>query len=156
MPDTCTAEPTRKRIMDSLKNRIERLTVEQQREVEDFIDFLLLKNNARQGPSTALPPAWMNAPPVMDAEPGPAIPGIYLSPQGNESRKPGIPQELLPDPPIHETPSASDNGITRDYLDYGEYDADWPVSAGSEKKVRPRISRQRTGDESSHQLDWVD
>ena len=61
--------------MESLENRMNQLTPDQRKEVEDFVDFLLLKNNFRQGSASPspVPPALLNTPPVLSADPVPAV-----------------------------------------------------------------------------------
>ena len=51
--------------MESLESRMERLTPEQRREVEDFVDFILLKNNIRQVPVSPPNQAILSAPPSL-------------------------------------------------------------------------------------------
>ena len=55
--------------MESLGSRMERLTPEQRKEVEDFVDFLLVKNNIRQSPASnsSSSPVLLNTPPILSA-----------------------------------------------------------------------------------------
>ena len=63
--------------MESFESRFARLTPEQQKEVEDFADFLLLKNTLRQTPVVSQPPPVMlNTPPVMVPDSGVTAPRV--------------------------------------------------------------------------------
>ncbi|MCK9580908.1 MAG: hypothetical protein M0Q92_10745 [Methanoregula sp.] len=146
--------------MESLESRIARLTPEQQREVEDFVDFLLLKNNIRQAPVSAMPsPALMAVPPVMIPEPVPAIPLNSVPapsmPFISESPLIVINAESSP-APIREIMVGGDDGITRDYLDYGEFDHDRSPANRPAKKGRHGVIVRQTVEKSPHVLDWFD
>jgi hypothetical protein len=142
--------------MESLESRMERLTPEQRREVEDFVDFILLKSNIRQVPVNASPSTVMlNTPPVLSADPAPPLQQSgrmqELAVQ-DESRSPGIPASS----PVPEITSGSQDWITRDYMDLGQYEqAPSPVTEAV-KKVKRKIIAREAGDTSRHLLDWVD
>lgn len=142
--------------MDSLENRMERLTPEQRREVEDFIDFLLLKNNFLQTPGTVAPalPVMMNAPPVLSPDPAPTVPQVRMQDLVSRDESP-VP--VTPEPsPIHEIASDSDDGITRDYVDYGKFEQAPSPATEAVKKVKKRLIAREAEDTSRHLLDWVD
>jgi len=141
--------------MESLESRMERLTPEQRMEVEDFVDFLLLKNNFRQNPP-AVPspsPILMNTPPVLSAEPVPAVPTMQMQ-----------------DTPIHEEPHLSAGSHNPDpstiqeiadsgedgYMDYGRFEQAAIPVAGPEKSVKRKVIARDAGEKSRHLLDWVD
>jgi hypothetical protein len=147
--------------MESFESRMERLTPEQRREVEDFVDFLLLKNNFRQGSSDAARPSqvMMNAPPVLSPEPA-----LY------KQQKPVIMQDLLvpaesppsmviDDPvpaPINEIVAGGEDRITRDYMDYGKFDQSPTPATEAVKNVKRKIIAREADETSRHMLDWVD
>ena len=146
--------------MESLESRLERLTPEQRKEVEDFVDFLLLKNTIRQAPATALPPPIMlNTPPVFTAEPAP-------SPQAPPARM----RDLMireepsssavsadPAPAMQEIIVGNADALTHDYMDYGRFDPQPSPATEAVKKVKQKIiARQADEDKSRHIVDWVD
>ena len=142
--------------MDSLESRMERLTPEQQREVEDFIDFLLLKNNFRQVPATASPPppVMMDTPPVLSADPTPVQSPVRMQDLivRDESRSPASPAP----PPIREIATDGEDWITRDYVDYGKFEETSSPATEAVKKVKKKIITREAEDKPRHLLDWVD
>lgn len=147
--------------MESLESRIERLTPEQRREVEDFVDFLLLKNNFSQAPSASSspPPVMMNAPPVLFTDPIPTARPPALRMQDlvvqEEPRLPAISDGSDPSP-VHEIAAGDEDWITRDYMDYGRFkQAPSPATEAVKNMKRETIARE-TEDRSRHLFDWVD
>jgi hypothetical protein len=142
--------------MDSLESRMERLTPEQRREVEDFIDFLLLKNNFRQVPATASPPplVMMNTPPVLSVDPTPAQLPVRMQDLivRDESRSPVIPAPS----PVREIATDGEDWITRDYVDYGKFEEAPSPATEAVKKAKKKISARDAEYKSRHLLDWVD
>jgi hypothetical protein len=144
--------------MESLESRLERLTPEQRREIEDFVDFLLLKNTLRQSPATVPSPSVMlNAPPVFTAEPPPPL-------QVPPARMPDLINREEPSSPvtgahtdsaIHEI-TAGDDRITCDYMDYGRFEQPSSPATEAVKKVKQKIIAREAEDKSRHILDWVD
>lgn len=142
--------------MESLESRMERLTPEQRREVEDFVDFLLLKNNFSQAaPAPSAPsPVLMNAPPVLSAEPAsPAQPVLQM--QGMiVHEEPHLPA-VCPDPEssgIHEITDTSEDG----YMDYGMFEQGAAPAPEGTKNPKRRIIARDHDEKSGHLLDWVD
>lgn len=141
--------------MESLENRMERLTPEQRMEVEDFVDFLLLKNNFRQNPPAVTPPApvLMNAPPVLSAEPAPAVPELHVS-------APFIAEEVcladnnpaLESSPVQEITDVGEDG----YMDYGRFEQAAVPPREPEKGVKRKVIARETREKSAHLLEWVD
>lgn len=141
--------------MESLESRMERLTPDQRMEVEDFVDFLLLKNNFRQNPQAVTPtsPILMNAPPVLSAEPAPALPATQMQgPLIHE--EPHLPESLDPEPAsIREIADSCEDG----YMDYGRYEQAAAIpAAGPEKSVKRKVIAREVEEKSRHLLDWVD
>jgi len=141
--------------MESLENRMERLTPEQRMEVEDFVDFLLLKNNFRQNPP-AVPspsPILMNAPPVLSAEPVPAVPATQMQ-DPHIHEEPHLPEGGFdPEPsPIQEIADSCEDG----YMDYGTFEQAAIPAAGPEKSVKRKVIAREAEEKSGHLLDWVD
>jgi hypothetical protein len=142
--------------MESLESRMERLTPEQRKEVEDFVDFILLKNNIRQAPATASPPppVMMNTPPVLSIDQSPHQPPVRMQDLviRDESRSPDI---AVPSP-LREITSDSEDWITRDYVDYGKFEQAPSPATEAVKKVKQKIIAREAEDKSRHLLDWVD
>jgi len=142
--------------MESLESRMERLTPEQRREVEDFVDFILLKNNIRQAPAITSPPppVMMSTPPVLSADTASSQPGVRMQDLviGDESRSP----DIAVSSPIREIASDNDDWITRDYVDYGKFEQASSPATEAVKKVKQKIIAREAGDKSRHLLDWVD
>jgi hypothetical protein len=142
--------------MESLESRLERLTAEQRREIEDFVDFLLLKNTLRQTPAPPSPPPIMqNAPPVLTAEP--AAPSQIPRMQDLMIREEPSQSVVRTDTasPMHEI-TAGDDRITHDYMDYGRFEPQPSVATEAVKKVKQKIVSREAEDKSRHILDWVD
>ncbi len=146
--------------MESFESRFARLTPEQQKEVEDFADFLLLKNTLRQTPVMVQPPpVMMNTPPVMVPDPavsvqcslGPAP--VVTTPSGPSSI---APMNEPDSPPIHEITVGDEDWISRDYMDYGKFEAPPSPAAEAVRKVKQKIIVREEQDKSRHLLDWVD
>lgn len=141
--------------MELLESRMERLTPEQRMEVEDFVDFLLLKNNFRQNPPVAPTPSpiLMNTPPVLSADPVPAVPAM----QTQDTHIPEEPHLSAgshdPDPStIQEIVDSGEDG----YMDYGRFEQVAIPVAGPEKSVKRKVIARDAGEKSRLLLDWVD
>ncbi len=133
--------------MESLETKIERLPPELQKEVEDFIDFLTAKHgitDSRQelpvpGPD---PTSFSEIPFFGRNEPFPVSPGF---PSSSES-----------DPVMfaaEEMKAQQDEGITRNYLDYGSFEKEDPVK----RVIRKKKTRSGSEDKPSHRiLEWIE
>ena len=147
--------------MESLESRMERLTPEQHREVEDFVDFLLLKNNIRQAPVTISPPlpVLLNTPPILSAEPSPSPQQPSVRMQDLVIRDESHSSVISADPtpsPIGENTAGGDDWITRDYMDYGKFDQQPSPATEAVRKVKKKIIAREAEDKSRQLLDWVD
>jgi len=147
--------------MESLESRMERLTPEQRREVEDFVDFLLLKNNIRQV-SVSVPspqPVMINTPPLLSPDESPFLRQPPVRMQDliirDESHYPVISAD--PDSSsVRENTAEGEDRITRDYMDYGKVDQPPSPATEAVKKVKQKIIAREAGDKSRQLLDWVD
>ena len=138
--------------MESLESKLERLAPEQRKVVEDFVDFLI----SRSGEPTAAPQMITQAPPVLSRVP-PPLETIHLSPVPISDTEQGLPSPSGPVPaPGQASASTGDDWITRDYMDYGQFEQAPSPATEAVKKVKQKIS-QREDQEKSHQLlDWID
>jgi hypothetical protein len=145
--------------MESLENKLERLTPEQRWEVEDFVDFLLLKNSLRQtAPIAPPPPVMLNMPPVFTAEPAPSpqTPAIRMQDLMIREESSTAVTSREPPSPIHEINVGNDDPLTRDYMDLGGFDPQPSPATEAVKKVKQKIIAREAEDKSRHLLDWVD
>ena len=147
-------------ILEPLETRIARLTPEQQREVSDFVDFLLLKNTIAQ-PGAGAPPSliMVNTPPVMMPDPVPvSLSGIITPPDPLitlQSPAPVTADETSP-PLIQEILGGSNDGITSDYIDYGKYEEKSSPATDAARNTKKRVIARQDKDKPGHILDWVD
>jgi hypothetical protein len=146
--------------MESFESRFARLTPEQQKEVEDFADFLLLKNTLRQTPVIVQPPpVMMNTPPVMVPDPAVSVqrstgPAPVVATPSDSSAFP--PMNDTDSTPMHEITVGDEDWISRDYMDYGKFEAQPSPAAEAVRKVKQKIIVREEQDKSRHLLDWVD
>ena len=153
--------------MASLEGKLEHLTPEQRREVEDFVDFLIQRaggisvtvqiNPPPSSPvSKPVPPLFIVSEPVHpDPAPAaespdaavPAEPEALLSPRGDVGS------------PIHEIAGGDNDNLTRDYMDYGQFEqaASIPSSADAAvQRVKGKISKQTGKEKPGKLLEWID
>lgn len=142
--------------MESLESKLDRLTPEQRKETEDFVDFLL----SRQG-QPVLPDTPHDLPPVLDAAPPPLTP---IEPEpGGEHRDAGPADRATPvaadapaPAPFHEIGGGTQDRIARDYMDYGQVEHQPSPATEAVKKVRRKIIARDEQEKPRHILDWVD
>lgn len=141
--------------MESLESRMARLTSEQRVEVEDFVDFLLLKNNFRQNPPAVPPPSpiLMNAPPVLSADPVPSVPATQMEDKFSHEEPNLTAGSHDPEPSsIQEIVDTGEDG----YMDYGKFEQAAIPAAGPEKSVKRKVIAREAEEKSPHVLEWVD
>jgi hypothetical protein len=147
--------------MESLESKLDRLSPEQRKEVEDFVDFLF----SRSGPVFAPLNIPVNSPPVLNVTPPP------LSPP--EPVPAGEPDPVgLPDPartgiralsadesasaPFHEINGGFPEAVSRDYMDYGQFEQHPSPATEAVRKVKRKIIAREEQDKPRHIFDWVD
>lgn len=136
--------------MESLENKLDRLSSDQRREVEDFVDFLLSRAAAVPVP----PPTPAAIPPVMSAAP-PVFSAQELSPVRVHEEHPA-PGETNDPPVIQEITAGGDDWITRDYMDYGKFEQQPSPATEAVKKVKQKIIARQAEERSKDLLEWVD
>jgi hypothetical protein len=148
--------------MESLESKLDRMSPDQRREVEDFVDFLLYRSGSPQGVSsrtTALPLVAKQAPPAIPVM-APMLmhetPQVVVHEQNirqEESSSLGMSGEQ--NSPIQEITVEVDDQISRDYMDYGQFEQSSPAIEAV-KKVKAKIIQKSEQEKSSHLLDWID
>jgi len=149
--------------MESLESKLDRLAPEQMKEVEDFVDFLLVRSGEPQ-PSPRIisqaPPVLSTAPPPLETvSPSPAPDASSLRMQDHIMRDPlqSSPSVIRPaTAPAQESPPAGEDWITRDYIDYGQFESAPSPATEAVKKVKQKISRREEQEKSHQLLDWID
>jgi len=149
--------------MDSLENKLERMTPGQRREVEDFVDFLLQQSNTSTAPMIPVPLAshMMDvAPPPLTRDETPVTSGtsriasqdvILASGSAVPACEESTPLAVEIDP--------NDDYITHDYMDYGQFDPSSRQPSQSTEAVRNvkmKMRRKDKEDKTSQLLDWID
>ena len=147
--------------MESLESKLDRLSLDQRREVEDFVDFLLYRSGSLQGEHgpTAINPSLLSpVPPVI-----PVMTPIQqdtppvIVPEQNirqaESSLTGMSEASSP--LIQEITVEVEDRISRDYMDYGQFEQQSPATEAV-KKVKAKLIQKGEQDKSRHLLDWID
>lgn len=159
--------------MDSLESKLDRLSSQDRKEVEDFVDFLLLRSGgAATPPVMAIPQPAYQAPPVMKATPPPLIvPETLPADTLDETRIPAPATRTIvqarPIPRIEETAPAiqeiaADDDGSDGYFDYGKFErpaqVERPPSPADEaiKKVKIKLIKKGETDSKTRLLDWID
>jgi len=156
-------------MMDSLESRLERLSPEQRREVEDFIDFILSRSGTPTSShevSKVIPPAMNAVPPALRVEeiavsPLPASGDAVPCGPGTETTP-----CLQPDAgrqeeeTIHEIVAGGSDQITRDYLDYGQFEERSHLqpspAAEAVQRVKAKLGGKKAPEPGKHLLEWID
>ncbi|HSQ93153.1 MAG TPA: hypothetical protein VLL74_02540 [Methanoregula sp.] len=144
--------------MESLESKLDRLSHEQRREVEDFVDFLISRSCPKCFPLTASDSPNMASftftpfEAVHAEETGAVRPPDPA--RGEEREAPGGRDEPAP-APFLEIGGMPDR-ITRDYMDYGQFEQRQSPATEAVKKVRRTITARDEQQKPRHLLDWVD
>lgn len=140
---------------------MDRLSPDQRKEVENFVDFLIYRSGNHVESHAAVPPP----PPLQNLAPPPLSPaaeqvhypespppGIYDAPAaGNLS--PVRNEEHLA--PVREIVASSDDRITREYMDYGQYEQNSPAVLAV-KNVKEKLQKRKEQENLRVSLDWID
>ena len=149
--------------MESLESKLERLNPGQRKEAEDFVDFLLTRQEQAGTPSDTPD----NLPPVMNVAPPPFIP-IEPEPGGERqdigsavptgtTDRTAAPAGTGPSPvPFREVGGGTPDRLTHDYMDYGQFEHPPSPATEAVKKVKRKIIARDAQEKPRHLLDWVD
>ena len=146
--------------MESLESKLERLSPDQRKEVEDFVDFLVFRSGNFQGSTPTTPPSLplqnVAPPPLSLVEPlhvqENSPPGVYDAPA------PGNPSSVRNGEgptPVREIVVDSDDRITREYMDYGQFEQRSPAIVAV-KKVKEKLQKREENEKPRVSLDWID
>ena len=150
--------------MESLESKLDRLSPEQRKEIEDFVDFLLL----RSGQVCIPPNAFHDPPPVVNIAPPPMS---LIEPISPEETRPILLHDIARtsdranvttsnddalSEPFHEIGGGAQVRITHDYMDYGQFESPPSPATEAVKKVKRRLIAREGQDRPGHLLDWVD
>jgi hypothetical protein len=141
--------------MESLESKLERLSPVQRKEVEDFVDYLIFRSGDPQPVPRVIPeapPILSPAPRLLESAPLPPAPDPY-PPQVQDSSS--ISSRPIAAPP-QESRSAGDDWISRDYMDYGQFEQSPSPATEAVKNVKQKISRREEHEKSHQLLDWID
>ncbi len=144
--------------MESLESKLDRLAPEQRKEVEDFVDFLIFRSGEPQAAPRMIP----QAPPSLETVPLLPVPTPVSSPPRMQDILQQDPPQVSSSVPIsapapaEESRSTGDDWITRDYIDYGQFERAPSPATEAVKKVKQKISKHEEQEKSHQLLDWID
>lgn len=135
--------------MESLESKLDRLSPEQRREVEDFVDFLLQKPktplSAPSSPAAAPSPLADASPPFFEQEPASIPEPVKLHDLIRRKEPPAAsPQEDVASL-VQEISISDDDSLSGDYMDYGQFDQDKKAVVKKKTKERPSGSNRISG-----------
>ena len=162
MKDSSLSNPLLEHSMESLESKLDRLSPEQRKEVEDYVDFLLFRSGNVPAPMTAGQTAvsFQNVapPPLFVQEPAHLTESAPL--EGNDSHmvknspKPFHDEEQVQ--PIQEIIIGGEDRITHDYMDYGQYEHQSSPATIAVKNVKEKLEKQGEQEKPRVSLDWID
>jgi hypothetical protein len=148
--------------MESLESKLDRLSPEQRKAVEEFVDFLMY----RSGDSPVSPATATVSPELKKVAPPP----LTLPEPVHASENP--PQKIFDLPRIENTSISSgneeqvslmqeitvggDDRITRDYMDYGQYEPKSSPAIIAVKSVKEKLEKKGEQEKPRVSLDWID
>jgi hypothetical protein len=149
--------------MESLESKLDRLSPEQRKETEDFVDFLLSRSGqvycSPNAPRDPLPVLNMAPPPLSVIEPvhvvETRVAGLRDSDLTHDRAAPMTHEEVSP-APFQEIDGGVQGRITHDYMDYGQFDSHPSPATEAVIKVKRKIIAKEGEQKPRHLLDWVD
>jgi hypothetical protein len=154
--------------MESLENKLDRLSPDQRREVEDFVDFLIQRAEGihvtvqvASHEATALTKSV--APPLIAPDPVPVEEPVIPRPREDASPA-AMPVHEAEPPAVIQEIAVDDGSDTSDgYFDYGKFEkaaspAPLPPSPADEavKKVKRKLIQKSEQASKTQLLDWID
>jgi hypothetical protein len=148
--------------MESLESKLDRLSPEQRKEIEDFVDFLISRSGPVCNPPNALyipPPVLGVAPPTLRLiEPvdiGESLPIRLQDLARTDDRSAPVAGDESDPAPFQEIGGGSDR-TTHDYMDYGQFEHLPSPATEAVKKVKRKIIAREAQEKPRHLVDWVD
>lgn len=151
--------------MESLESKLDRLSYEQRKETEDFVDFLLSRSGQAGTPPDASrdpPPVLNEAPPLLSSiepvhimETQPARLQEPARTNDHMAATPATSDGTAP-PLFHEIGGGVKDRVTHDYIDYGQFEHPPSPATEAVKKVKRKIIAREEQEKPRHLLDWVD
>ena len=162
MKDISLSDHRLARRMESLESKLDRMSPEQRKEVEEFVDFLLYRSGSvHESPGTApVTPEFKQVapPPLTLSEPGHVTenspPKIYDLPRVENSAIPVRNEEQIS--PLQEITLGGDDRITRDYMDYGQYESQSSPATIAVKNVKEKLQKREEQEKPRVSPDWID
>ena len=148
--------------MESFESKLDRLSPEQRKEVEDFVDFLLIRsgNISALPAATPTPVSFQNVapPPLLVQEPAHLAEPVPI--EGNDSHLVKNSPEPFHDEeqvqPIQEIIIGGEDRITHDYMDYGQFEQKSSPATIAVKNVKEKLQKQKEQEKPRVMLDWID
>jgi hypothetical protein len=150
--------------MESLESKLDRLSPEQRKEIEDFVDFLL----SRSGQVYCSPNTTRDHLPVLNMAPPPLC---VIEPLSPEEIRPVVLQDTtctsdrtnvatgindtIPES-FHEIGGGVHDRIAPDYMDYGQFDKQPSPATEAVNKIKRKIISKEAQQKPHHLLEWVD
>ncbi len=142
--------------MESLESKLDQLSPEQRREVEDFADFLLQRSQTSPAPPStpgATPPPLAVAPPPPSLqEPAPAAEPVKVYDLIRRQDPPAPPQEDPVTLLMREIAADGGDSMTEDYMDYGQFEG----GKGTNVQKRQVQRKAPRNDRAADLLEWID
>jgi hypothetical protein len=148
--------------MESLESKLDRLSPEQRKEVEDFVDFLMYKSGnvpaASAAGQTPVPLQNVAPPPLIVQEPAHQTDTAPIHDYDSQPAKnsPFPPQTEEQVQPIQEIIIGGEDRITRDYIDYGQFEQKSSPAITAVKNVKKKLQQQKEQEKPGVMLDWID
>jgi hypothetical protein len=148
--------------MESLESKLDRLTPDQRKEVEDFVDFLMHRSgnsHESSGATTVLPSSQNVAPPPLTLPELVHVPETspakgYQSLQGERSSLPVRNEEQVTS--LQEIIVDGDDRVAPGYLDYGEFEQHPSPAMIAVKNVKEKLQQREEKEKPRELLDWID
>jgi hypothetical protein len=148
--------------MESLESKLDRLSPEQRKDVEDFVDFLIFRSGNSQGiPGSAETPQPLPnvaPPPLTLSEQVPFAENIPIKLYDSHQNENFTSAEKNEDQvkPFQEIIVVNDDRITRDYMDYGQFEKAPSPATIAVKNVKEKLQKREGQEKPRVPLDWID
>jgi hypothetical protein len=149
--------------VESLESKLDRLSPEERKEIEDFVDFLLSRSGKVYVPLQQLPiiPPVLTTPlpPLPVTEPASLVESGAFSDPGSPRTDSGVQaplQHSTTEDSFHEIGGGEQDRINHDYMDYGQFEHHTSPATEAVEKVKRKIIAREVQDKPRHLLDWVD